>query len=117
MSEQYDNSNRVALWFNDKREKQTQPHLKGKGETSLPVWASAWFAKDIAPEDAKTLMGIIRRHDESSKLPFISVSMQKIEEKSSPQGGDSGYGQPPSGSTVDNQANKFDDFDDEIIPF
>lgn len=96
----YDNSNRLALWFNDKREKQTQPHLKGQGETSSPVWASAWFSDDITDEDKKILMAIVKRYE--SKKPFISVSMQPKEPQSNnaPIGGNGGV----------------DDFDDDI-PF
>lgn len=73
---EYNNANRIALWRNDKREKLTHPHLKGKGETSVPVWANAWFAKDIKDEDKKTLMEIVKRHNKTSDLPFISISLQ-----------------------------------------
>ncbi len=100
----YDNSNRVALWFNDKREKQTHPHVRGNGETDYPVWASGWFAKDLDPADAKELMAIIKRHNEASKTPFLSVSLKAKDDNQS------------------NQAPKVDsresanDFDDDI-PF
>ena len=100
----YDNSNRISLWFNDKREKQTQPHIKGQGETTIPVWASAWFTQDLNPEDAKTLMEIIRRHAGNSKKPFLTISLTPKEEKLS----DSPMTQS---STMPN-----DDFDDDI-PF
>lgn len=76
-----DNSNRLALWFNDKREKQTHPHLKGQGETDSPVWVSAWFDKDMDPMDAKALMGIIKRHKASTNKPLLSISIQAKEEK------------------------------------
>jgi hypothetical protein len=69
----YDNSNRLALWFNDRREKQTQPHLRGQGEAGGYVWVSAWFSDEIADEDKKLLMQIVKRY--SSKKPFISISL------------------------------------------
>ena len=97
----YDNSNRVSLWFNDKREKQTHPHLKGQGETTMPVWGSAWFTKDLNPDDAKALMGIIKRHASNCKTPFITISLTPKEQpKEEPQS--------PAGS--------FDDFDQDV-PF
>lgn len=80
----YDNSNRVALWFNDKREKATHPHLKGQGERIGELWASAWFDKEMDPEDAKALMGIIKRHNASSKKPFLSISLQPKESHTKP---------------------------------
>ena len=78
-----DNINRFALWFNDKREKPTQPHLRGKGELiSGAMWASAWFSQDINETDRKALMGILSRYD--SKKPFISVSLSEPKQKSEP---------------------------------
>ena len=72
----YDNSNRLALWLNKKREQQTHPHINGSGETNEPVFVSGWFAQDIDPDDAKALMGIIKRHAESSSKPFLSISIK-----------------------------------------
>lgn len=80
MSE-YDNSNRVSLWPNKKRTEQKHPHLTGQGETDYPVWASAWFSKDLDPEDAKTLMGIIKRHAANSSKPLLTVSFKAQEER------------------------------------
>jgi hypothetical protein len=81
MSE-YDNSNRLALWQNDKREKATHPHLRGSGETDKPVWVSAWFSQDISDEDKKVLQGVLSRYD--SKKPFISISIQDKDGQSKP---------------------------------
>jgi len=49
----YDNTNRLALWANDKREKATHPHLSGSGETNQEVWVSAWFSDEINDDDKK----------------------------------------------------------------
>ncbi len=95
----YDNSNRIALWMNDKRQEQKHPHLKGSGETDQPVWASAWFSKDIDDGDKKALMGILKRY--SSKKPFITISLQVKEQQ--------GYESQPG-------ERGFDD-EDESTPF
>ena len=39
----YDNSNRGALWGNDKRDKETQPHFKGTATVDgVEYYVSAW---------------------------------------------------------------------------
>ena len=75
---QYDNSNRIAIWPNDRREQQSHPHLKGQGETDAPVWASAWFSDDISDDDKRALAGILKRYD--SKRPFLRISLQPKDE-------------------------------------
>ena len=93
-----DNTNRLALWFNDKREKPTQPHLRGKGDlTTGPMWVSAWFSQDINEADRKLLMGILSRYD--SKKPFLSISLMEPRQKQE-----------------NNVPQKAPDFDDDI-PF
>ena len=94
----YDNTNRISLWLNDRIEKRTHPQLKGNGEIKVeydydhesreaidPVWASAWFDKDMAPEDKKALMGIIQRHNQSSRRPFLSISLTPKEQQNTSQ--------------------------------
>ena len=71
----YDNTNKISLWLNDRREKLAHPHLKGQGETDTPVWASAWLADDLPDEDKRTIGEIIKRHRAASKPPFLTVSM------------------------------------------
>lgn len=95
----YDNSNRLSLWLNNKREKQTHPHLKGEGETDVRVWASAWFSNDLPEEDKRALVEIIKRHNIASKRPFLTVSMQPKDFQ----------GKPPQ------QSDQHNDHDD--IPF
>lgn len=44
---EYDNNNRVALWKNDRRDKETSPQLKGQGMIDgKEYWVSAWTNKD-----------------------------------------------------------------------
>lgn len=76
----YNNTNRLALWSNNDRKKQSHPHLTGKGETIEPVYASAWFSDDISDADKKLLQGILARYE--SKKPFISVSLKSVAEAS-----------------------------------
>ena len=76
---EYDNSNRVALWFNEKRDKKTSPLLSGQGETTIPVWASAWVSDEMEVEDKKTLFAIFQRYE--GRKPIISVSLQAKENK------------------------------------
>lgn len=73
----YDNSNRFALWKNKDRTEATHPHLTGKGETDKGYWVSAWFSKDISPEDKKLLGQILSRYD--SNKPFISISLKPMD--------------------------------------
>lgn len=70
----YENTNRLALWFNDRRDKTTSPHLKGQGDTNVPVWVNAWFSQDISDEDKQLLMGILKRYN--SKKPFLSITIK-----------------------------------------
>jgi hypothetical protein len=102
----YDNTNRFALWFNNKREKSTQPHLQGKGDlASGPMWVAAWFSQDINEADRKLLMGILSRYD--SKKPFLSVSLSEPRAKQ-----DSHNQTQPQAE----QTQQGGDFDDDI-PF
>ena len=62
---QYDNSNRGALWKNDRREKETHPQLKGSMNVtcshcskSTEFWTSAWTS------------------NEGGKKPMVSLSLQ-----------------------------------------
>jgi hypothetical protein len=62
---QYDNSNRGALWKNDRRDKETHPQLKGSTNVVCPhcnkatdYWTSAWTSS------------------EGGKKPLVSISLQ-----------------------------------------
>ena len=95
----YDNSNRIALWYNDKRQKQNHPHMKGSGNVSGEYWVSAWFSKDILPDDQKLLMQILQRY--TSKKPFISISVQsKAQQQTQPQQTASQPAPQPTGGDI-----------------
>lgn len=66
---------RLGLWRNDRREKQTQPHLTGSSKQD-GLRASAWFSDEISEEDKKLLSQILQRYD--SKKPIISVAISPI---------------------------------------
>lgn len=100
----YDNSNRIALWVKEKREKETQPHLSGKGETNEPVYASAWFSDDIEENDKAMLESILNRY--KSKKPFISISIKSREDAS--QGVRDVVDAPPARTIAQQEQDSFD---------
>lgn len=60
----YDNNNKAAIWGNDKREKDTHPHFKGKATIdNVEYYVSAWKRDDDANPNAPAL-----------KLSFTKVS-------------------------------------------
>ncbi len=68
----YDNRNRIALWKNEDREKDTHPTHRGHGEVVCDackhvteVWASGW----------------VRRKDQSEKAPAMSISIEPKDAK------------------------------------
>lgn len=81
----YDNTNRLSLWLNDKRKEATHPHLTGQGETIEPVYANAWFSKDLSTEDARALQHIIKRYSQTSNKPFLNISLKPKEERAARQ--------------------------------
>lgn len=63
---QYDNTNRGAIWKNDRKEKDTHPDFKGELDVEgVTYWVSAWK----------------RKPDASDKSPALSFSIQKKENK------------------------------------
>ena len=80
----FDNKNRIGLWLNDRRTEQSHSHLSGHGETDAPVWASGYFAKDIAPDDQRLLMDIVKRHRAISNRAFINVTLKAKGEQGKP---------------------------------
>ena len=52
----YDNSNRGAIWANDKREKESHPHFKGKATVDgVEYYVSAWKRGDGAKPNSPSL--------------------------------------------------------------
>lgn len=73
----YDNNNRIAIWKNENREKDTHPHYKGQGMANgVEVWASAWRAKEGASPNAPVLTIELTPKDQS---PAKSAPAKKAE--------------------------------------
>lgn len=52
----YEKDNRIAIWKNENREKDTHPHYKGQGMANgVEVWVAAWRAKEDASPNAPVL--------------------------------------------------------------
>ena len=64
MSE-YERKDEAALWINDKREKDTHPHLRGTAVVEgVEYYVSAWKKKDGAHEKAPVLSLRFTKKDE-----------------------------------------------------
>ena len=84
----YDNTNRGAIWKNDRKEQETHPDFKGSlNVEGKDYWVSAWKKKEGA----------------NPQSPALSFSIQLKEEKAKP-------------ANASNTAEAQDDFDDDI-PF
>lgn len=64
----YDNNNRIAIWKNDNREKETHPHYKGNGMVDgKEYWVSAWRASEDASPNAPVLSISLTAKDAAPK--------------------------------------------------
>jgi len=54
---EYDNTNRGAIWKNDKKETEKHPDFRGEMEVTAPgkYWVSAWKRSPGAPDNAPAL--------------------------------------------------------------
>ena len=90
----YDNSNRGAVWGNDKREKESHPHFKGKATVDgVEYYVSAWRRGEGAKPN-------------SPALSFSFVKVDDVKEKAMSQ----------VNKTMATPAPAQDAFDDDI-PF
>ena len=79
-----DYDNEIALWKNDEREKETDPHYKGQARVDgVEYWAVAWG----------------RKKDGNPKAPLIKVKLNRKGER---------RGAPPQAGVPDG------DLDDDI---
>jgi hypothetical protein len=59
-----DNTNRGAIWKNDKKEKDTHPDFTGSlNVDGVEYWVNAWRRKDGAPAKAPALSFTVRPKD------------------------------------------------------
>lgn len=75
------NDTKLALWKNDKRDKPTQPLLKG-GKPQLingeEMWVSAWInaPKDASPELVQKIENLVNYlSEQNGKYPIITISL------------------------------------------
>ena len=63
---QFDNTNRGAIWPNDRREKETHPHFTGTlNVDGKEYWVSAWKKKPDAKPGAPSLSFSVNPKDDN----------------------------------------------------
>lgn len=64
MSNEYDNTNRGAIWKNDNRQSDTHPHFSGSiNIEGVDYWLSGWKRADDASDRAPLVSFSVRRKD------------------------------------------------------
>lgn len=64
----YDNTNRGAIWRNDKKEKDSHPDFKGSlNIDGKEYWVSAWKRKPDAKPESPALSFAVKSKDEVNK--------------------------------------------------
>ena len=65
----YDNTNRGAIWKNDRKEKDTHPDFKGElNVEGVTCWVSAWKRRPEDPKNRPALSFSIRRKEDQPAL-------------------------------------------------
>ncbi len=81
----YDNNDQIAIWGNDKRQKDTHPHFKGKGTIDgVDYYVSAWKRSEDSNPNAPALKLSLTK---VSDVKDQSVNNIKNEMASAPQSG------------------------------
>ena len=82
-------STKLALWRNDKREKDTQPYFKGGKPQMIngqEVWVSAWFnlPKEVDEATKEKIYKMLGWNaDQLGTFPMITVSIEPVEQNAS----------------------------------
>lgn len=67
---QYDDTNKGAIWKNDKRETDKHPHFTGQANVDgVEYWVSAWKRDADANEKAPALRFAFKPKDEKAAKP------------------------------------------------
>ena len=68
---EYDNTNRGAIWKNDRKETDKHPDFKGEMEVIAPgkYWVSAWKRSPGAPEKSPALTFALTPKEEKGAKP------------------------------------------------
>jgi spermidine/putrescine-binding protein len=91
----FDNTNKGAIWKNEDRQSDKHPHFRGSiNVEGVDYWVSAW----------------LKDKDANPKAPAMKFSVQKKEAQAT-------NSPAQETTTADRQADKFDDFEGEDIPF
>lgn len=102
----YDETNRGAIWGNDKKEKDTHPDLRGQANIDgVEYWVSAWK----------------RKPGDNPKSPALRFAFTKKEDvhnqgmKQARQAANPPPQQPAQSSFEQSGPDPFDGFDDDIL--
>lgn len=114
----YDNTNRGALFINDRKTSPNQPDYKGSLDVEgVEYWVSAWvkpsrkgdlLSMSITPKTATG--GVQQNHNQQAQNGARQLG------QGNPQGGQGGWGNGAAGSSRPTSSEPPMDFDDDI-PF
>ena len=76
---EYDNTNRGAIWKNDKKETDKHPDFRGEMEVTAPgkYWVSAWRRAPGAPDKAPALSFALTPKEAQSAKPSSNEMFPK----------------------------------------
>ena len=81
MSNQYDNTNRGAIWRNDNRQSDKHPHFSGSiNVDGKEYWLSGWKRADDAGDRAPLVSFSVRPKDENPSQSYQQSAPQKAQD-------------------------------------
>jgi hypothetical protein len=101
-----DYTNRGAIWKNDRKERDSQPDLRGSlNVEGTDYWVSAWVRTDEEKE-------------RNPRAPALKFSIQKKDEVgAAPEPEQQGFREPATVAELTTPAPVSDGFEDPVIPF